>query len=106
MSGPNKLVRILSALPLFKGLNLEMLEMVYKICEPKQLDKDLILCSEGQSSDVIFILMKGKIKTEVMKNTVAIIDKVCSLGEIGCFLDQKRNASLILMEKSDLIFVD
>ena len=106
MSAASKLVRILSELPLFKGLAVEHLKMVFKICQPKQLGKDIILCSEGQLSNTIFILMKGKIKTQVMKNTVAVIDKVCSLGEIGCFLGQKRNATLTLMEDSDLIFVE
>ncbi len=66
--------------------------------------KDVLICREGEDSDEMYILMKGKIEVIIKNNPIDIISKKGStIGEMGLILGQTRSATLKALEEVQVV---
>ena len=67
-------------------------------------EKSTIICKEGEDSNELFILLKGRLRVTIGQGTLlTYIEPMTLVGEIGVFTDKKRTATVMAYEKSTLM---
>lgn len=97
-------VRLIRSVPIFKSLRGDQLKLVLANASSRTLDPGEVLCTQGDPSDTLFILLSGKLSVRIKRSaTIATVHPVTSIGELGVFTGQPRNATVEAMEKSAII---
>ncbi len=102
----------LKQIPLFSSFkdDVESLKKVDSICKLKHFDKDVVVISEGDGGDELFIVFDGSV--EIRKKTrsgdeytVVLLNAEHNIffGELGIVSDGERSATVIA--KSDSTFL-
>ncbi|PCJ18387.1 MAG: hypothetical protein COB02_10850 [Candidatus Cloacimonadota bacterium] len=102
-------VESLKSVSLFQSLDARERLLIALICSDETLEKDEILCEEGEEGDELYLLISGKISVGKEEDgtwkELAIINENSCVGETALFLDQPRNASLKTKEKCHLLYL-
>ena len=102
----NRMLMILERIPVFSDLSDSYKNMLLSISQKKTLDAGEVLCREGDESNAIFILLVGKLSVKITKSaTVATINPIGTIGEMGVFTGETRSATVEAMEKSALLAI-
>ena len=102
-----KLIALIEKVPFFVDLAAEDRQRVLSMCSKVTLNRGDILCSQGEQSTALFILLIGKLAVRIINSpTIATIDPVTSIGEMGVFTGEPRSATVEAMEKSALLRLD
>lgn len=100
----DRIIGFMKKIPIFKGLTNEQYREILNICSKKVFPKDHFICQEGDDSNELFILLKGKLKVVLQGGTMlATISPLNLVGEIGVFADTKRSASVVAATDSTVI---
>jgi CRP-like cAMP-binding protein len=77
---------------------------VVRICSKKVIPKDTVLCSKGDESNELFILLKGQLRVMLSSATfLTYITPIGLVGEIGIFTGAKRGATVFASLDSTVI---
>jgi CRP-like cAMP-binding protein len=99
-----KLRALIGRIPIFSGLPAGGCETILSLCTKIALDRGDILCTRGEPSDSMFLLLFGKLAVRIEDSAViATIDPVTSIGEMGVFTGEPRSATVEAMERSALL---
>ena len=99
-----KLLALFERIPIFSGLNVEERTDILRLCSKVSLEQGGTLCRQGEASDSMFILLFGKLAVRIDDaTTVATIDPITSIGEMGVFTAAPRTATVEAMERSALL---
>jgi len=99
-----KMLDFIRKIPIFSDLSVDHAKRVLSRCRKLSLVERNILCSQGEPSDSLFILLTGKLAVRIKKSvTIATIYPVTSIGELGVFTGEHRSATVEAMEKSTLL---
>ena len=99
-----RLVSLLKKIPLFSDLPPSRLRKVLSICSKETLDEGEILCSKGDESNEMYILLMGQLAVKIDDSTpIAIINPVNCIGEMGVFTGEPRSATVLAVQKSALL---
>lgn len=61
----------------------------------QKLDKDTVLCKQGDLANCMYLLMSGSVKVTIKKEEIAILGELSVFGESALFgKDAKRNATV------------
>ena len=61
----------------------------------QKLDKDTVLCKQGDLANCMYLLMSGSVKVTIKKEEIAILGELSVFGESALFgKDTKRNATV------------
>ncbi|MBN1291016.1 MAG: cyclic nucleotide-binding domain-containing protein [Candidatus Latescibacteria bacterium] len=102
----NKMIKIIERIPVFADLSPVQKNKLLSISMKKTLEEGEILCKEGENSDAIFILLVGKLSVKIVNSaTVATINPIGTIGEMGVFTGETRSATVEAMEKSALLAI-
>lgn len=102
-----RLITRIEQAPFFAGLSPEDRRQVISRCTKLKLDRGDILCSQGEPSSALYILLIGKLAVRIVNSpAIATIDPVTSIGEMGVFTGEARSATVEAMEKSALLRLD
>ena len=102
----NRMLMILERIPVFSDLSDSYKNMLLSISQKKTLDAGEVLCREGDESNAIFILLVGKLSVKITNSaTVATINPIGTIGEMGVFTGETRSATVEAMEKSALLAI-
>ncbi len=94
---------ILEKIPFFKKLSIEQLKKILSISSYKSLKANNALCTEGEKSVEIFVLIKGQLTVKFPDGRIITrINPPGVVGEMGFFTGEPRSASVIT-EKESLI---
>jgi len=93
---PGQIIDVLEKIPIFRGLSFEQFKQILMICSKKTIAKGKKLCSAGEESHDIFILIKGKLKVIFEDGKkFSCIKPLEIVGEMGVFTGEKRSATVI-----------
>jgi CRP-like cAMP-binding protein len=99
-----RFINVLKRIPLFEGLEPDQAKLILQICEQRSLQPRDRLCSQGDSSDGLFVLVSGR--ASVLSSTgvqIAVIEPIAPIGEMGMFTGEPRSATVVAKEPSNLL---
>jgi len=97
---------VLKRIPVFSDLSESNKKMILSISQKKILEAGEVLCNEGDDSTAMFILLVGKLSVKILNSaTVATINPIGTIGEMGVFTGDTRSATVEAMEKSALLAI-
>lgn len=101
---------LLKEIPLFKGLDDDVLKALERVCTIKTFPKNTILFSEGDQSDSFYIIRSGKVNVgindeEGREVILSILGPGEYFGEIALMDGEPRSAYVMTKEPSQLIII-
>ncbi|MFC1508679.1 Crp/Fnr family transcriptional regulator [Candidatus Omnitrophota bacterium] len=92
---------ILEKIPFFKKLSIDQLKKILSLSTYKALQANKALCTEGDKSVEIYILIKGQLNVTFPDGRVITrINPPGVVGEMGFFTGESRSASVITGKES------
>ncbi len=99
-------LQILEKIPIFRGLTPKQASRILKICSKRNVAKDEIICSAGDESNEIYILIKGLLGISFHKGKeLSRIKPVGIVGEMGVFTGERRSANVSAMSDSIILVI-
>jgi len=104
-----KIIKIISAIPVFRGLSEDSLNQVRKIAKDRFYDKGRIIFSEGDEGNGFYVVADGSVKiykvsAEGKEHILHIYGPGSPFGEVPVFSGQKFPANAEALIKSHLLF--
>ena len=104
-----KILNIISAIPLFSGLPDDQLNAIRKIAVEKQFSKGQTIFSEGDETKGFFVVVAGRVKiykvsSEGKEQILHIFETGQSFGEVTVFTGQQMPANAQTLAKTRLLF--
>ena len=101
---------LLAAVPLLESASPGQVERLAEVSFPRHLKRGQVLVREGQASDLLFIVLSGRLKVMVASSRgealgIAVVGPGEVLGEFGAIDRQPRSANVEAIEPSHLICV-
>ena len=90
--------KLVKKIPLFQGLQPSPVRELPAEGEVKAAKDAEVLCKEGGESRFLFILFRGKVAVQLEGVTIAHLDGVEIVGEMGVITDSPRCATLVAEE--------
>ena len=105
----DKIVNIISTIPLFKGLPGDQISAIKKIAVEKQFNRGEIIFSEGDEGNGFFVIAEGRVKvfkvsTEGKEHILHIFGAGQPFGEVPVFTGQKFPANAQAIDKTRVLF--
>ena len=103
-------VEALGTVSIFSTLSTRDLLLVAVITTVEDLDVGEVLCEQGDEGDELYLILSGEVsirKSEESKEAVevAVLGAGDSLGESSLFSERPRNASLIVKNEAQILFL-
>lgn len=96
-------IAVMKKIPLFKGFSEEQYHRVQRICSRRTIQKGNFVYFEGEESNDLFILLKGRLRVTLKGVLLNLLYPMCLVGEIGIFTEGKRTASVLVDEEAVVI---
>ncbi|MEE4262312.1 MAG: Crp/Fnr family transcriptional regulator [Desulfobacteraceae bacterium] len=105
-----KMLDVISAIPLFNGLPEDQLEAIKKIAIEKQLNKGEMVVSEGDEGRGFFIIAEGRVKVfkvsaDGKEQILHIFGPGQPFGEVPVFAGQRFPANAQAIDKARVLFL-
>jgi CRP/FNR family transcriptional regulator len=105
----DKILNIISTIPLFNGLPADQIVAIKKIAVEKQINKGEIIVSEGDEGEGFFVITEGRVKvfkvsTEGKEQILHIFGPGQPFGEVPVFSGQRFPASAQAIDKTQVLF--
>jgi len=105
-----KMLDVISAIPLFNGLPEDQLEAIKKIAIEKQLNKGEMVVSEGDEGRGFFIIAEGRVKVfkvsaDGKEQILHIFGPGQPFGEVPVFAGQRFPANAQAIDKTRVLFL-
>jgi CRP/FNR family transcriptional regulator len=105
----DKVVNIISTIPLFNGLPEDQIFAIKKIAVEKQFNKGEIIFSEGDDGNGFFVIAVGRVKvfkvsTEGKEQILHIFGPGQPFGEVPVFTGQRFPANAQAIDKTRVLF--
>ena len=106
----DKILNIISTMPLFNGLPEEQIVAIKKIAVDKKINKGEIIFSEGDEGNGFFVVAEGRVKvfkvsTEGKEQILHIFGPGQPFGEVPVFAGQKFPANAQAIDKTRVLFL-
>jgi CRP-like cAMP-binding protein len=102
----------IASVPFFKGLSTPDLMAILGIATNKTVEKGENLFSQGDLSDGLYVLQRGKLQIYIFSGFIGGAPKVLAelapgqyVGEMGLIDGQPRSASVKAIEHSEVLFI-
>jgi CRP-like cAMP-binding protein len=96
-------IDVMKKIPLFKGFSDDQYIKVQQICSRRNIKKESYIYYEGEDSNDLFILLKGRLRIMLKGILLNVLFPICMVGEIGVFTNGNRSASVFADEDSAVI---
>jgi CRP-like cAMP-binding protein len=105
----DKILNIISTIPLFNGLPEDQIAAIKKIAVEKQINKGEIIVSEGDEGEGFFVIAEGRVKvfkvsTEGKEQILHIFGPGQPFGEVPVFTGQRFPANAQAIDKTRVLF--
>ena len=105
----NKMLNIISSIPLFNGLPEEQIVAIKKIALEKKINKGEIIFTEGDEGNGFFVVADGRVKvfkvsTEGKEQILHIFGPGQPFGEVPVFAGQKFPANAQAIDRTRVLF--
>ena len=103
----NAIVRTLSKIPLFFGLDAQELKIVLGLCNTAEFRQGQTIFQEGDPSHNMYILLSGEVYIVTDRSGIIASLQSCDIfGEIGLLTQRTRSASAIAKTDCKLFRID
>lgn len=100
----DKIIGFMKKIPIFSGLNDDEYVKILSVCSKKFFPADHFLCEEGNESNALFILLKGRLKVTFRGGTLlTYVSPLGLIGEMGVFTNTPRSASVMATNNCTVI---
>lgn len=100
----SQFIQVVKRIPLFQGLKTDQALAMIKVCERRSLQPREVLCSYGEPSKEMFILLSGELSIRTADDVqIAKISPIAPVGEMGIFTAEPRSATVMASEASSLL---
>lgn len=101
---------MLQNVPLFSGLSAEGMHVVCAIARPRQFPKNATVIAEGEHSDSLYIVNKGRVKVTLGNEDgreviIALLAAGEYFGELALIDDDCRSARVVTAEPSEFFVI-
>ena len=105
----DKILNIISTIPLFNGLTEDQIVAIKKIAVEKKINKGEIIFSEGDEGNGFFVVADGRVKvfkvsTEGKEQILHIFGPGQPFGEVPVFAGQKFPANAQALDRTRVLF--
>ena len=105
----DKILNIISTIPLFDGLPEDQIVAIKKIAVEKEFNKGEIIFSEGDEGNGFFVIAEGRVKvfkvsTEGKEQILHIFGPGQPFGEVPVFTGQRFPANAQAIDKTHVLF--
>ena len=105
----DKILNIISTIPLFNGLPEDQIVAIKKIAVEKHINKGEIIVSEGDEGEGFFVIAEGRVKvfkvsTEGKEQILHIFGPGQPFGEVPVFTGQRFPANAQAIDKTRVLF--
>ena len=105
----DKILKIISTIPLFNGLPEDQIAAIKKIAVEKHINKGEIIVSEGDEGEGFFVIAEGRVKvfkvsTEGKEQILHIFGPGQPFGEVPVFTGQKFPANAQAIDQTRVLF--
>ena len=105
----DKILDVISTIPLFNGLPEDQIVAIKKIAVKKHINKGEIIVSEGDEGEGFFVIVEGRVKvfkvsTEGKEQILHIFGSGQPFGEVPVFTGQRFPANAQAIDKSRVLF--
>ena len=105
----DKILNIISTIPLFNGLPADQIAAIKKIAVEKHFNKGEIIVSEGDEGEGFFVIAEGRVKvfkvsTEGKEQILHIFGPGQPFGEVPVFTGQRFPANAQAIDKARVLF--
>jgi CRP/FNR family transcriptional regulator len=106
----DRILKIISTIPLFNGLPEDQIVAIKKIAVEKKINKGEIIFSEGDEGNGFFVVAEGRVKifkvsTEGKEQILHIFGPGQPFGEVPVFAGQKFPANAQAIDKTRVLFL-
>src|SRR5210317_269194 len=106
----DKMLNIISTIPLFNGLPEDQVVAIKKIAVEKKINKGEIIFSEGDEGKGFFVIAEGRVKvfkvsTEGKEQILHIFGPGQPFGEVPVFAGQRFPANAQAIDKAKVLFL-
>jgi len=102
-------VEALAKVSLFAQLGARERLLIALICTEEELAVGEILCQQGEEGDELYLILEGVVSVRIGSNEeskeVARMGSGSCIGEMSLFSGKPRNATLVVEEKSRILFL-
>jgi CRP/FNR family transcriptional regulator, cyclic AMP receptor protein len=99
-----RLLQFIQKIPVFSDLSPYKAKIILSLCSKRILQEGELLCSQGEDSNSMYILLSGKLGVMIKGSApIATIHPVSSIGEMGVFTGEKRTATVQAMAQSSFL---
>jgi CRP-like cAMP-binding protein len=100
----SQFVAAVKRIPLFEGLTADQAMVLLRACERRPVKLGEAICSFGDQSAEMFILLSGALSVRSNKGfQIARIAPVSPVGEMGIFTGEPRSATVVCSEDSTFL---
>lgn len=98
------LIKTLSRIPLFTGLDEEQIRTVLGASQPRRIEAGTRVCDRDTPVDELFVLLSGSLAvTDEDGAPIAILSPVTTMGEVGMLTGQRRRAAIEALDSSNVL---
>ena len=98
--------RILKKIPVFRDLSVDHLKQILSIASHRSFNEDETLCTAGEESVEIFILITGLLQVALADGSkVAKVKPLGIVGEMGILTGNPRSATVVAAESSLVVSI-
>ena len=96
-------LKVIEKIPLFQGLSPNQVRQLLDAGQMKTCERGHILCREGDKSTDMYILLAGEVSVRRKDVTLATVQPVEVIGEMGLVSGQPRSAKVEVTRNATLI---
>lgn len=101
-----RFLTVIKRIPLFEGLEPDQAKALLQISEQRALKPRDVLCSLGDNSGELYILVSGRLSVRSSADVqVAVIEPIAPVGEMGMFTGEPRSATVVAREAATFLVV-
>ncbi len=98
------LIKTLSRIPLFHGLEPDQIQTLLSAGQPKRFEIGARLCAGGSRADEMFILLSGLLGVIGEDgSTVATLTPITTMGEVGMVTGQRMTSTVEAVDSSNVL---
>lgn len=96
---------LVTKIPLFQGVQPSHIRELLTDVEIRTFEKGETLCEEGNESQFLFIVLRGKLAIQRQGVDLAHVSAVDIVGEMGVMTDSPRCATVMSEEESTVVII-
>lgn len=109
MESRDRIARILSNIPIFRGMSGEAVNSILDIMKLTEFETDTMVIQQGTEGDTMYIIKSGSVKVVRLEESsqealqLAILQDGEYFGELSLIDSMPRSANVITVEKSEIL---